>query len=101
MHHRLFEQQSALGAGDLVRHAQALGLDVLAFQQCLADGRHAAAIRRDLAEGQKAGIRATPTFFLGHADPGDPEVRIATMMVGAQPYVSFREAIESLLATAK
>ena len=101
MHDRLFGEPTALAIPDLVRHVQAIGLDVPQFQQCLSSGTHAAAVRRDLLEGQKAGIRGTPTFFLGLTEPGQPELKATRLLVGAQPYASFREAIEALLAEPK
>ena len=101
MHDRLFANQAALGAAQLSLHAQALGVDPQQFRQCLDSGKYAAEIRKDLAEGQKAGVRGTPTFFLGVADAKGSQMRVAKMLVGAQPYVSFREAIETLLASQK
>jgi protein-disulfide isomerase len=101
LHDRLFAEPTALAVADLVRHVQAIGLDVPQFQQCLGSGSHAAAVRRDLLEGQKAGVRGTPTFFLGLTEPGQPELKATRLLVGAQPYASFREAIEALLAEAR
>jgi protein-disulfide isomerase len=97
MHERLFANQSALGPTDLRGHADGLGLELEKFQRCLDGGRQGAAIRRDLAEGEKAGVRGTPAFFLGPTDPGESQLRPTTMIVGAQPYAIFRKAIDSLL----
>jgi predicted DsbA family dithiol-disulfide isomerase len=65
------------------------------------EGRHAEAVRRDLDEGRKAGVRGTPTFFLGILESGSLRVKVHRTIVGAQPYAAFREAIESLLAAQK
>jgi len=100
MHHRLFANQRALGAGDLVEHARALPLDVPGFTRCLESGKHAARVRRDLAAGQQAGVTGTPTFFLGWAEPNGT-VRSAKRLVGAQPYGAFKDAIDALLAERK
>src|SRR5207237_303558 len=67
MHDHLFAHQDALAATDLPGHAAAVGLDLPRFERCLAGGTYAEDIRRDLAEGQKAGVRGTPSFFLGVA----------------------------------
>ena len=63
--------------------------------------KYAAEIRKDLEDGQKAGVRGTPTFFLGLIDAKNDQIRVAKMIVGAQPYTSFKEAIETLLASHK
>jgi len=101
MYARLFEHQRALDPEALVQHAQALGLDLAKFQKCLNEGHHAETVRRDLEEGRKAGVRGTPTFFLGILEPGNPRMKVQRVIVGAQPYTAFREAIESLLAAQK
>ena len=100
MHDRLFANQQQLGRDELPRHAKAIGLDTKAFEQCLASGKHADAIRKDLAEAQKLQVSGTPTFFIGVINPNDPDVK-ATRMVGAQPYAAFKAAIERLLAASK
>lgn len=101
MHDRLFANQKTLGPGDLPQHARALGIDLPTFQQCLDSGKYAGKIRKDLADAQAAGVRGTPTFFLGLTEPNEPKVKILGVIVGAQPYATFKEAIDSLLATQK
>ena len=100
LHDRLFARQRELGRDDLTRHARALGLEVAAFDRCLDAGKHADAIRKDLAEARRLGATGTPTFFLGVTDPAGSQIR-ATRMVGAQPYSAFKEAIEGLLSSRK
>ena len=98
MHNRLFANQQSLGPSALAAHAQSLALDLSAFQTCLDSGRHASKIRGDLAEGQKAGVQGTPTFFLALTEPhDDSKVTAIRVIRGAQPYEAFRQAIESLL----
>ena len=99
MHTRLFANQRALGPKELPQHAQGLGLDVPKFQQCLESGKYASRIRKDLADGQKAGVTGTPGFFLGVTESNDPNVKVLRVLKGAQPYASFKEAIESLLSS--
>jgi protein-disulfide isomerase len=98
MHNRLFANQNALGLAELPQHAKALGLDLPQFQQCLDSGKHAGKIRSNLADGQKAGVQGTPTFFLGLTEPNDTKVKAVRIIRGAQPYTVFKEAIESLLS---
>lgn len=101
MHDRLFANQNALGLKELPPHVKALGLDLPKFQQCLDGGKHAAKIRSDLADGQKAGVQGTPTFFLGLTDPKDTTVKALRVIRGAQPYAAFKQAIDSLLSAQK
>jgi predicted DsbA family dithiol-disulfide isomerase len=101
MHARLFTHQQTLGLTDLPQHAQAIGLDLPQFQRCLESGTYAETIRKDLAEGQKAGVTGTPTFFLGATGPNDSKIKAVRVLTGAQPYTSFKEAIDSLLSSQK
>ena len=98
MHDRLFANQSALSPAQLVLHGHAVGVDAEPFRQCLDSGKYAAEIRRDLEEGQNMGVRGTPTVFLGLIDAKTGQVKVAKMIVGAQPYARFKEAIDALLA---
>jgi protein-disulfide isomerase len=51
-----------------------------------------------MAEGRKGGVRGTPTFFLGRTEPNDSKIKVLRVIRGAQPYASFKEAIDSLLS---
>ena len=101
MHDRLFANQNALGLKELPNHAKALVLEMTKFQQCLDSGKHAAKIRKDLADGQKAGVQGTPSFFLGLTEPNDGMVKALRVIRGAQPYAAFKAAIDSILAGQK
>lgn len=98
MHDQLFTNQKTLGLEGLLLHAQGLGIDMQGFRQCLDSGKYATGIRQDIADGQKAGVNATPTFFLGLTEPNDSKVKTLRVIRGAQPYARFKEAIDSLLA---
>jgi protein-disulfide isomerase len=100
MYSRLFANQRQLGRDDLTRHAQALGLDMNAFSRCLDSGKHADAIKKDVAEAQRLQATGTPTFFIGVAGPNDSEMK-GTRLVGAQPYATFKATIDRLLAAPK
>ncbi len=97
MHDRLFANQQALGVPQLSGHAQALGLDLTSFEQCLGSAKYAVKIRKDLADGQTAGVRGTPMFYLGVTESNDGDVKIVHVIRGAQSYPTLREAIERLL----
>jgi predicted DsbA family dithiol-disulfide isomerase len=96
MHDTLFQNQKALGEAQLKHYAEGLGLDMAAFEACLEDGRHADAVRADLAEGQGAGITGTPTFFLA-VEGEDGALKTLQKIVGAQPYAAFKGAIDEAL----
>ena len=100
MHDRLFANQRELGGKDLSKHAQALGLDVAAFDQCLESGKYAGRIRKDMAEAQRLQTTGTPTFFLGVTEANGSQIK-GTKMTGAQPYQAFKDVIERLLSSQK
>ena len=101
MHDRLFNSQNALAADHLASYAGALGLDVPKFKECLDSNKYAGKIRQDLADAQKVGVQATPSFLLGLAEPGGSSVKVVKAIAGAHPYPVFKEAIDSLLANEK
>ncbi len=99
MHQRLISNQNALDAKGLAAQAQALGLDLPAFQQCLDSGKEAAKVREDIADGEKAGVEGTPSFFLGMTQQNESKIKVTRALGGALPYAYFKRAIESLLAS--
>ena len=86
MHDRLFDNQQKLAPADLKQHAKDLGLDAEAFDQCLDSGRHAGDVQKNVADGTRYGITATPAFFIN----GRP-------FVGAQPFEGFAQVIDDEL----
>jgi len=101
MHDRLFANQSALAPSNLLQYAQAIGLDMPKFQQCLDRGEFTTEVRKDMADGQKAGMTMTPTFFLGLTEPNSTKVKVLTVITGAKLYGTFKEAIDSALSSQK
>ncbi len=63
-HDLLFDNQKALAREDLELYAQQLGLDMDAFRKALDTHKHRARIRADMKEGDRAGVRGTPTIFI-------------------------------------
>jgi len=98
MHGKLFANQRALGLADLGAHASAIGLDRAAFDGCLSSSRQAAKVRRDLADGAKAGVRGTPSFVLGTVSRDGATVTALQVIRGAQPFAAFKAAIDAALA---
>jgi len=98
MHTLLFRNAYLLDPASLVVHAQTLGLDRTRFDACMVASRFTDQIRADFDAGTKAGVRGTPSFFIGLADPKDPsKVRATQIISGAQPYEAFQRAIDALL----
>ena len=64
MHDLLFENQRALHDDDLVSYAKTLGLDDARLAREVRDGEHTARVREDFRHGVRAGVNATPTFFI-------------------------------------
>jgi protein-disulfide isomerase len=94
---RFWEYHAQLFAGDgsalaqpkLLEHATQLGLDLAAFQACIAEGRGRARVDADLEAGGAAGVTGTPAFFVNGAP-----------FSGAIPIEEFRRAIDAELAKA-
>ena len=100
MHDRLFVSQAQLGPSQLPGHAAALGLNAPEFERCLASGKYAAKIRKDLADGQALGITGTPAFMLGRTVPGSQTVKVEVYTPGARAYAGFKQDFERLLGQA-
>ena len=97
MHDRIFANQRAIEP--LTGHAEALGLDVVAFESCMASEKYGEAVRKDMEQAQKAGVSGTPSFVLGRTDPADPsKVKGISFIRGAQQFAAFKTEIEKALA---
>jgi protein-disulfide isomerase len=97
MHDRLFANQQMLMPPDLLKHAEAVGLDGAKFASCLT-GQTTARIRGDLTLGAQAGVTATPNFFLGTTIPGG-KIKVTRKLNGAVSFATFKAAIDALLAS--
>ena len=64
MHDLLFENQDALGEGDLEGYARVLGLDTARFKDELRRKLYAARVGEDVRRGRQSGVTETPTFFI-------------------------------------
>lgn len=73
--------------GDYAAAAQKVGVDVSKFNGCLSEERYKDEVLKDFADGQKAQVGGTPTFFVN-----------GTPLVGAQPFEAFKAAIDAELA---
>ena len=98
MHDRLFQNRQTLA--QWTAHAQAVGIDIAKFEECLNSGKYAGEIRRDMDEARKAGVNRTPIFFLATTDPASSKVETITRLIGAQPYATFKAEIDRVLSEA-
>lgn len=80
------ENQGAFNKDKLVGFAKEMGLDMAKFEPCLQNDETLARVQADTQEGQKAGVRGTPTFFIN----GQP-------LVGAQPIEAFQAVLTQQL----
>lgn len=96
MHDKLFEGQSSWGnQGPSVsvpafkQYASDLKLDTNKFNSCLDSEKYASEVDGDMAEAGSY-VSGTPSFFIGNDDG-------YTLLVGAQPFSAFQQAIEDKL----
>lgn len=64
-----------------------VGVDPVALRACITAGTMQSLIAADADRATRAGAQSTPTFFVGNK-----------AVVGAQPFATFRDAIEAALA---
>lgn len=94
----LLSNQKDLSRTALAQRSKELGLAAADFDACLDGGKYTKSVRADVDAGAGAGVTGTPTFFVATAAADAKEVKASRVIVGAQPYATFRDAIESLLA---
>ena len=79
MYQLIYANQNRLTRDDLVEHARELGLDVARFSKALDERNLRSQVVRDVLEGRRLGVFATPTLFVnGHRVMGAkvlPELR--------------------------
>ncbi len=89
-HDKLFLDQAswseAVDNAVFKTYAGQLGLDQVAFDACLDEGKYSQAVKDDLSLAQKVGATGTPTFFIN-----------GTKLVGAQPFEAFKALIDQEL----
>jgi Na+/H+ antiporter NhaA len=64
LHDRLMAHQDELKLPDLIRHAQALRLDVDRFTEDVRNRAYASRVARDVDGADLSGVSGTPTFFV-------------------------------------
>ena len=95
MHDILFQNPGDFSVPALKRYGQEIGIGGDTFNDCLESSKYAREIEKEITEGTKAGVRGTPSFFIGPSGSG--EEITGTMVRGAQPLSRFRQIIENVL----
>lgn len=96
MHDILFLKNRERSPDLITGHAKAVGLDEAKFSECIESKRYDGQIAADLSDGQKAGVRGTPTFFVGPTTNGISIMGRAVR--GARPYAAFKGTLDAVLA---
>lgn len=97
LHDALFTHQNALTPDGILTDARTAGLDLPRFQQCEASAATAARVRADESQAGQVGANSTPTMFVGIVMPDGSKVRAVRIIRGAQPYETFKAAIDGVL----
>ena len=95
VHNFLFENPDKLDSASVISSSVGIGLDKAKFEACVNDKSKEKEITKDLEDGQKYGVRGTPSYFIGKTTDGD-EIT-GTFVRGAQPYAVFKEHIDEQL----
>ena len=80
------ENQGAFTKDKLLGMAQGPKLNMAEFEPCHKNDQTLPRVQADTKEGQEAGVRGTPTFFIN-----------GQALVGAQPFDAFKVAIDEIL----
>lgn len=89
------ENVGSFSDGRLTAFAEALDLDMEAFNACFESGKYRQRVEQDQAEGMAYGISGTPGFVITYSVNGETRTRV---IPGALPIESFRLEIEAALA---
>jgi protein-disulfide isomerase len=90
MRNTLVANANKLGRDEIQGYAKTLKLDLTAFRSCMDTGKHAEAIKKDVALAMSLRIDGTPSFVLGKSTP---EGVSGTLIVGALPFDAFEEKL--------
>lgn len=89
-HQTFFDHQNALNRDFYIQTAEERQLDVAAYTACLDENRYLDEVDFDGLDGQLAGVRGTPAFFIN-----------GQLLSGAQPYSIFERLVQRELEQAE
>lgn len=81
LHDWLFANPSRINIETLKEVTPEMGLDVSAFEKCLVEKRHAAAVEEQIASATAMGIDSTPTFFINGRKVGERSLESFARMI--------------------
>ena len=98
-HDILFTNQTGENVGAytdrrLQAFAEALSLDMNAFNDCFSSGKYADRVGQDYIDGSAAGVTGTPAFVISYTVDGQEKQRFIS---GAYPFSEFQTQIEDAL----
>ena len=89
MHDAIYKNQAQLSLDNLKAWAKDLGYDI---SSCLDSGKYASEVQKDTSDAQASGGRGTPYFVIMKSGE-----KTGTALSGAQPFSTFKEAIDAQL----
>ena len=89
-HDLVFKNQRELSPEKLEEYAKKVGANIEKFKACFSSNKFQTLVESDQQQGEKLGVRATPTFFVN-----------GRLISGAQPIEKFSEIIDEELASAE
>ncbi|MBL7714674.1 MAG: DsbA family protein [Bdellovibrionales bacterium] len=89
-HDLLFANQDKFDEASLEKFAKDAGVNVDKFKDCFKSGKFRETVQKDYMDGDKLGVKSTPTFFVN-----------GQLVSGAQPIEVFSDVIEEEIALAK
>ena len=96
-HDKIFGEEDKKGQGtvtytiqELKLWASQIGLNQADFNKCLDSGKYKEEVQKDFNDGTSAGVSGTPSTFIN-----------GRLVVGAQPYASFKAIIDEELKKVK
>ena len=94
MRELLFHNPKKLNTENLPTHAEALSLEMTAFNECLQSDRYLAEIDQDAKDANAVRLTGTPSFIIGKSTS---DVINGDVVIGAQPMNKFDAAITKAL----
>jgi protein-disulfide isomerase len=86
-HDLLYSNAPKTNQDTLRTYAEEVGLDMMAFEQCVSSGKYQGMVQKDVEEGRRLGVTGTPVFFIN-----------GRQLVGAQPLEIFTQIIDDQMA---
>jgi protein-disulfide isomerase len=85
MHDKLYANFQSLSAANIALWAKEMGLDMQRFDAEMKAGKYKAAVQKEQAEGEQAGVQGTPTLFVnGKHYNGPIEVELLESVIQSE-----------------